>query len=100
MISSTVGGYMAGRLRSLWTGAHSEEALFRDTAHGFLAWCTATVAGVLMLGAATTVLVGGDRDRPERFGRASGAAVCAGGLLRRHASASGTRRTAGTAGAR
>lgn len=59
MISSTVGGYMAGRLRSLWTGAHSEEALFRDTAHGFLAWCTATVAGVLMLGAATTVLIGG-----------------------------------------
>ena len=59
MISSTVGGYMAGRLRSLWTGAHSEEVVFRDTAHGFLAWCTATVAGVLILGAATTVLVGG-----------------------------------------
>ena len=59
MISSTVGGYMAGRLRSLWTGAQSEEVLFRDTAHGFLAWCTATVAGVLILGAATTVIVGG-----------------------------------------
>jgi hypothetical protein len=59
MISSTVGGYIAGRLRSLWTGAHSEEVLFRDTAHGFLAWCTATVAGVLLLGAATTALVGG-----------------------------------------
>jgi hypothetical protein len=58
-ISSTVGGYIAGRLRSLWTGAHSEEVLFRDTAHGFLAWCTATVAGVLLLGAATTLLVGG-----------------------------------------
>lgn len=59
MISSTVGGYVAGRLRSLWTGAHSEEVLFRDTAHGFLAWCVATVAGVLLLGAATTVLLGG-----------------------------------------
>lgn len=59
MISSTVGGYMAGRLRNRWTGAHSEEVLFRDTAHGFLAWCTATIAGVLILGAATTVLVGG-----------------------------------------
>ena len=59
MISSTVVGYIAGRLRSLWTGAHSEEVLFRDTAHGFLAWCVATVAGVLILGAATTVLVGG-----------------------------------------
>jgi hypothetical protein len=58
MISSTVGGYIAGRLRSLWTGAHSEEVLFRDTAHGFLAWCVATVAGVLLLGAATTAIVG------------------------------------------
>lgn len=59
MISSTVGGYIAGRLRSRWTGAHDEEVLFRDTAHGFLAWCVATVAGVLLLGAATTALVTG-----------------------------------------
>ena len=98
MISSTVGGYMAGRLRSLWTGAHSEEVLFRDTAHGFLAWCTATVAGVLILGAATTVLVGG--TAAGLSASAGQAAVRADGLLRRHASASGTRRAAGTAGAR
>ena len=59
MISSTVGGYIAGRLRTRWTGAHSEEVLFRDTAHGFLAWAFATAFGVLALGTATTSIVGG-----------------------------------------
>lgn len=59
MLSSTVGGYIAGRLRTKWTGAHSEEVLFRDTAHGFLAWGFATILGVLVLGAATTALFTG-----------------------------------------
>src|SRR6202521_4966886 len=43
MLSSTVGGYMAGRLRTRWTGLHGEEVAFRDTAHGFLAWAAASV---------------------------------------------------------
>ena len=59
MLASTVGGYMAGRLRTKWTGAGADEVTFRDTAHGFLAWAFATVAGVLVLGAATTALLGG-----------------------------------------
>ena len=41
MLSSTIGGYIAGRLRTKWVGLHSEEVLFRDTAHGFLAWAFA-----------------------------------------------------------
>src|ERR1700694_3260903 len=45
MLSSTLGGYIAGRLRTKWTGLHSEEVLFRDTAHGFLAWAVATAFG-------------------------------------------------------
>jgi hypothetical protein len=59
MIASTIGGYIAGRLRTKWNGAHSEEVLFRDTAHGFLAWAFATAFGVLVLGAASTALIGG-----------------------------------------
>lgn len=59
MIASTIGGYIAGRLRTKWNGAHDEEVLFRDTAHGFLAWAFATAFGVLALGAASTALVGG-----------------------------------------
>jgi hypothetical protein len=59
MLSSTIGGYIAGRLRTRWVGVHSEEVLFRDTAHGFLAWCFATILGAAALGTAATYIVGG-----------------------------------------
>jgi hypothetical protein len=42
-LSSGLGGYLAGRLRTKWVGFHSDEVFFRDTAHGFLAWALATV---------------------------------------------------------
>src|SRR3979490_3275862 len=45
MISSAIGGYLAGRLRNRWIGGQSTEVLFRDTAHGFLAWALASVGG-------------------------------------------------------
>lgn len=56
-VSSAFGGYMAGRLRSKWAGIHSDEMFFRDTAHGFLAWCLATliVFGVLAMAASSLV---------------------------------------------
>src|SRR5437016_14554517 len=59
MLSSTIGGYIAGRLRTQWTGLHSEEVLFRDTAHGFLAWASGTVFGAAALAAAATFIAGG-----------------------------------------
>lgn len=58
LISSAVGGYIAGRLRTKWTGAAADEVVFRDTAHGFLAWGFATLMGLLVLGTATTSLLG------------------------------------------
>lgn len=59
MISSSLGGYLAGRLRSRWIGVHADEVYFRDTAHGFLAWAFATVLGAILLASpATTVLSG------------------------------------------
>lgn len=42
-VSSGVGGYIAGRLRTKWTGTHTHEVFFRDTAHGFVTWAVATV---------------------------------------------------------
>ena len=42
-LSSGLGGYLAGRLRTKWTGLHTHEVFFRDTAHGFLAWALASV---------------------------------------------------------
>jgi hypothetical protein len=59
MLASTIGGYLAGRLRTKWAGLHSNEVVFRDTAHGFLAWAFATVLSAALLGAATTTIVGG-----------------------------------------
>ena len=59
MLSSTVGGYIAGRLRSRWTGLHTYEVQFRDTAHGFLAWAVATVLGAAFLASASTFIAGG-----------------------------------------
>jgi hypothetical protein len=59
VIASAVGGYLAARLRTKWTGIHSNEAFFRDTAHGLLAWATATLLSASVLGAATTHIVGG-----------------------------------------
>ena len=59
MLASTIGGYLAGRLRTKWTGLHTSEVVFRDTAHGFLAWAFATVISAAALGSATTIIVGG-----------------------------------------
>src|SRR5689334_18908594 len=41
LLSSALGGYLAGRLRGRWNDAPPDEVYFRDTAHGFLAWAIA-----------------------------------------------------------
>ncbi|MHB8476131.1 MAG: hypothetical protein ACYDBZ_07590 [Steroidobacteraceae bacterium] len=42
-VSSGVGGYITGRLRTRWIGTHTHEVFFRDTAHGLITWAVATV---------------------------------------------------------
>lgn len=59
MISSALGGYMAGRLRNRWTAVHTTEVRFRDTAHGFLAWALASVLGAILLASPASSLLGG-----------------------------------------
>jgi hypothetical protein len=51
-VSSALGGYTTGRLRTKWAGVHTHEVFFRDTAHGLVTWATATVFGTLLLAAA------------------------------------------------
>lgn len=58
MLSSTVGGYIAGRLRPQWTTVHSHERYFRDSAHGLVTWAVATIAVATILGGALTSVVG------------------------------------------
>src|ERR1700688_4429137 len=59
MISSAIGGYLAGRLRTKWVGVQTTEVHFRDTAHGFLAWAAASVLGAVLLASPATSLIGG-----------------------------------------
>jgi hypothetical protein len=59
MVASSIGGYLAGRLRTRWRGAHSREVFFRDTAHGLLAWAFATLLSAAVLSSAANTLVGG-----------------------------------------
>jgi len=59
MMSSAIGGYLAGRLRTKWVGVHTDEVFFRDTAHGFLAWAAASVIGAVLLASPATLLATG-----------------------------------------
>lgn len=72
LIAAAMGGYLAGRLRTRWVGFHDDEVFFRDTAHGFLAWATATVVSAALLASAATALLG---NLAETGGAAAGAAV-------------------------
>jgi hypothetical protein len=57
-ISSCMGGYIAGRLRKRWSSVHSDEIVFRDSAHGLLAWSVATIVMVTVLGSTVSGLLG------------------------------------------
>jgi hypothetical protein len=46
-------------LRTKWTGVHSNEVFFRDSAHGFLAWALATLIGATVLASTTAYLANG-----------------------------------------
>jgi hypothetical protein len=59
VMSSALGGYLAGRRRTRWAGTDLNEVYFRDTAHGFIAWALATVAGAAFLASAATTIGGG-----------------------------------------
>jgi hypothetical protein len=74
-VSSGIGGYLTGRLRTKWVGTHTHEVFFRDTAHGLLSWAVATVVTVGLLTSATSSLVGGGVQAAATV--ASGAAQAA-----------------------
>lgn len=59
MIASSLGGYLAGRLRSGWADVQRDEVYFRDTAHGFIAWALASVLGAAVLATPASSLIGG-----------------------------------------
>jgi hypothetical protein len=58
-LSSALGGYLTGRLRTRWAGVHTDEVFFRDTAHGLLTWAVATVLFAGVLGSAASAIIAG-----------------------------------------
>jgi hypothetical protein len=58
IMSSSMGGYLAGRLRTKWANIHTDEVYFRDTAHGFLAWAVALVITAAFLASAASSMAG------------------------------------------
>jgi hypothetical protein len=72
IMASAMGGYLAGRLRTKWTGVHTDEVHFRDTAHGFLVWAVGLVITASLLATAATSLAGGPARR-ESAGTTPGA---------------------------
>jgi hypothetical protein len=59
LAASAMGGYLAGRLRTKWTGLHTDEVYFRDTAHGLLAWAVATLGTAALLTSVIGSIIGG-----------------------------------------
>jgi hypothetical protein len=58
-VSSGIGGYITGRLRTRWIGTHTHEVFFRDTAHGLVTWAVATVLVAAAAAASVSAVVGG-----------------------------------------
>lgn len=76
LAASAVGGYLAGRLRTKWTGVHTDEVYFRDTAHGMLAWAVATLGtAALLTSVIGSILGGGVQAGATAVGSAATAAV-------------------------
>jgi hypothetical protein len=61
-LSSALGGFLTGRLRTKWVRLHTHEVFFRDTAHGFLTWGLAAVFGA-MIAASAAASVGASATR-------------------------------------
>jgi hypothetical protein len=59
LVSASIGGYVAGRLRTKWVRVHAHEVYFRDTAHGFLVWAVSLVIAAAFLTSAASSLIGG-----------------------------------------
>lgn len=79
-ISAALGGYVAGRLRTKWTGTHTHEVFFRDTAHGLITWSVATVfIAWVIAGSASSVLGGGMRAAAGAASATAGTSAAASG---------------------
>jgi len=57
-LSSGIGGFVTGRLRTKWVNVHTHEVFFLDTAHGFLTWAVAALFGMLIVASVGSSVLG------------------------------------------
>ncbi|WP_251863106.1 hypothetical protein [Achromobacter sp. Marseille-Q4962] len=93
IVAYGIGGYVAGRLRTKWADAHSDEVYFRDTAHGFLVWALSAVVSAALLGSALATLASGAAKVGVSV--AAGAGMAATAAAGAAASGGGMERSAG-----
>jgi hypothetical protein len=78
LAASALGGYIAGRLRTKWIDLQTDEIVFRDTSHGFLAWAIATLfTATLATSTVTSIVSGGVQAGASVAGGAASAATAA-----------------------
>ncbi|MCJ9691806.1 hypothetical protein MOV76_09215 [Rhizobium sp. PRIMUS64] len=74
-LSSGLGGYITGRLRTKWAAVHTDEVFFRDTAHGFISWALATIFLAGFLASSLTSLAGAGAQAVGSAATAAGTAA-------------------------
>jgi hypothetical protein len=77
LFSSGIGGYIAGRLRTRWVGAHTDEVFFRDTAHGLLVWAVGAVITASLLTSAVSSIAAGVVSTGSAAAQSAGNALSA-----------------------
>jgi|SRR6185312_3289716 len=79
LAASAMGGYVAGRLRTKWIDLQTDEIVFRDTAHGFLAWAVATLFTAALLTSTVSAIVSGGFQAGAQVAGGAASAAAAGG---------------------
>ncbi|QND20472.1 hypothetical protein HB774_10475 [Rhizobium leguminosarum bv. viciae] len=74
-LSSGLGGYITGRLRTKWAAVHTDEVFFRDTAHGFISWALATIFVAGFLASSLTSFAGAGAQAVGSAATAAGTAA-------------------------
>ncbi|MGM5054810.1 hypothetical protein ACD589_08280 [Rhizobium sp. 814_E9_N1_1] len=74
-LSSGLGGYITGRLRTKWAAVRTDEVFFRDTAHGFISWALATIFVAGFLASSLTSLAGAGAQAVGSAATAAGSAA-------------------------
>jgi len=77
LFASGIGGYLAGRLRVGWVGAHTDEVYFRDTAHGLLVWALGAVVSASLIAFAASSIASGVTHAGASAMQAAGAVASA-----------------------